>query len=122
MKNKIYKLSGITVLIFTLVTNLQYSFSDYGLRTGNLGSKLMAQGVTAPLATDEAEEGTETIAGGPKAQCYTIKTYNCAEGGVFVVCSFSGHYGDPTTCTDTGCGPFGGVSPRRCVKKVVTPP
>jgi len=111
MKKRTYKFLGISILIVTLVVNLQYALFDYGLGSGNLGSQLMAQGATSTSTdiTDQASDGTSTSAGGASAHCYTSTTYPCDyDGGGFgISCSFTGRYGDPKDCTDVGCGVIG---------------
>lgn len=134
MKKRLYKIVGTTVLIFTLVTNLQYAITDYGLKTSNLGSQLMAQADTGTGGTvvDEAGDGTETSgdgggstsgggdsSGGGAKYCYDIFTYPCDGGGFGIQCTFTGKYGSPTTCQNVGCGILGVIfgTSRRCVKK-----
>jgi len=61
--------------------------------------------------------------GSTSAHCYTSTTYQCDPGdvsaGFGVACSFTGYYGDPTSCTTVGCGLLGVItgSTRHCVLK-----
>jgi hypothetical protein len=122
MRNKLFKLCGITVLIFTLVANLQYALSDYGFGDKNYGLQLMAQTSTSGEIVDVAEESTSTSEGEapPPAECYIFKLNFCQDLSMYVECEFTGRYGSPTTCSPTGCSILETLlkKTRRCVKRV----
>jgi len=123
MKNRLFKIFGITVIMFTLVANLQYALSDYGLSKKNYGSQLMAQNTTSVEVIDEAEESTSTSEGEtpPPAQCYTVNLNFCFDTGVYSTqCTFTGRYGSPTSCFSSYCSVIENylyAKQRRCVKK-----
>lgn len=61
MKKRILKITGISVVIFTLCANLQYALFNYGMKDGKLSMAVLAQtGSDGTSTGGDTETGTNT--------------------------------------------------------------
>jgi|GEM_PF-4155909 len=108
MKKKLLKITGVAVVVFALVANVQYALVNYSFGSITPGTQLIAQTSTSGTngTSSNGTDGTSTDGSGGK---YTCGLDDCSKSRVIGVPPFevtvtrNGHYQHCKISTSGSC-------------------